>query len=489
MTTAESNVNNEPVFDMDAQITENAFNDINTTISGNQSGVTIEKDTTIRTPYYTTYPWRTKEGDKVSIPVPIRWHPLVVVKNILNHNRLSGGYTGIVEIGMSGSGKTTITKLIVHFIHKLGENYIVKKFSGSDMLNIDKIIASCVPGFPHIIILDDASYVLQDAKKHDVSKLANALTTIRHQIKSRVIVIMNIHYSKAMLKFFRNQHFTFLVSVTPEELGNYQELFKSDMQTIHEFSRLYRSMYTKGYFRLPISTYDGTYLKYRTNDPFRICLVAEFTDLHYMLFPSERCDTCDPSESKLKIKDTRDLVQYVWNKWGHQGVLATQFKAFVDSGKIEYLPSKYRRIWDYWTNVQRQGALNWNDVVDTSKEFRVNNAFKKSKTNFLTASQKTDLASMIDDIKQKEDSPEEYLLRKKMEKLKQLQDEINMEKTELGLNDPDDVLEEPKLQTENIERIEYGVPQVIDETPKNLDNDNIIDPPKGTGLEDTTSSD
>ena len=84
-------------FEMDEQINKNAFHDIDTTIRSEQSGVTVEKETAIRTPYYTTYPWKQPNGEKLSIPIPIRWHPLVVVKNIINHNKRSEEHTSELQ--------------------------------------------------------------------------------------------------------------------------------------------------------------------------------------------------------------------------------------------------------------------------------------------------------------------------------------------------------------------------------------------------------
>ena len=180
--------------------------------------------------------WR-HEGK--NIPIPSRWHPHSVVKRIVRHNKI-GQYTGIVMIGQSGSGKTTLTRKLIHQITcKMGESYIVKWFNGHEMLHMDDHIKNLQTGTPHILIFDDASYTLVDAKKSEIAKLANALTTIRHTLKSRVIIFMNIHYSKATLKFFRNQHFTFLTSVSVEEMGNYTDLFKDKMHVIRAFGRQY----------------------------------------------------------------------------------------------------------------------------------------------------------------------------------------------------------------------------------------------------------
>ena len=151
------------------------------------------------------------------LPIPLRWSPYLVYKRIVDHN-FYGNYTGVTMIGMSGSGKTTLTQAFCHYIHRQAEKggveYRVKWFNGHDMLNMDKHIKNLEVGVPHLMIFDDASYTMEDASKSEKATLANALTTIRHQVKAPVITWMNIHYSKATLKFFRNQHFTFLTSVS-----------------------------------------------------------------------------------------------------------------------------------------------------------------------------------------------------------------------------------------------------------------------------------
>ena len=177
------------------------------------------------------------------------------------------------------------------------------------MLNMDKHIKNLEVGVPHLMIFDDASYTMEDASKADKAKLANALTTIRHQVKAPVITWMNIHYSKATLKFFRNQHFTFLTSVSVEELGNLQDLFKERMNAIKNYAKQYNRMMLKGYFLCPISSFNGRTLKYKTNEPFRLGMVAEITDLHYFVYAKEECTTCQPSGKIRKLKaSTREEV-------------------------------------------------------------------------------------------------------------------------------------------------------------------------------------
>ena len=69
------------------------------------------------------------------------------------------------------------------------------------MLDLDKHLGELEVGKPHIMVFDDASYTMEDAGKSDIARLANALTTIRHIVKARVIVIINFHYTRATKKF------------------------------------------------------------------------------------------------------------------------------------------------------------------------------------------------------------------------------------------------------------------------------------------------
>jgi len=315
--------------------------------------------------------WRTEEGKKV--PIPARWHPHSVIKRIIQHNKL-GQYTGIVMIGQSGSGKTTMTRKLIHQITcKMGESYIVKWFNGHEMLHMDEHIKNLQTGTPHIMIFDDASYTLEDAKKTDIAKLANALTTIRHTLKSRVIIIMNIHYSKATVKFFRNQHFTFLTSVSVEEMGNYQDLFKDKMHVVRAFGKQYNKMMLKGYFEVPVSSFEKTTIRYHTNQPFRMCLVAEIADLHFMLYNKGECEKCDPKNQKAiwqgskQPKTTETILEKMRGMYGNNGKgklpksFATVLRFFrkINADDPSALSASERQMWNHLTNISKAGFNDW----------------------------------------------------------------------------------------------------------------------------------
>ena len=319
------------------------------------------------------------------VPVPARWHPNSVIKRIVKHNKL-GQYTGIVMIGQSGSGKTTLTRKIVHEIHTMGESYIVKWFNGHDMLHMDEHIDNLQVGHPHIMIFDDASYTLEDAKKTEIAKLANALTTIRHKLKSRVIMIMNIHYSKATMKFFRNQHFTFLTSVSVEEMGNFQDLFKDKMSVVRAFAKQYNRMMLRGYFEAPVSSFESTVIRYRTNAPFRVALVAEVADLHFMLYNRGECEGCKPMSGKeKKLPKTIDAIIEKFSKLyrkkdrgqlPNEFVVGLRYFAKIATGKNTLSPVE-RSIWNSLTEIQKNGFTDWMALTEKVTEMRQKKHTKK----------------------------------------------------------------------------------------------------------------
>ncbi len=321
----------------------------------------------------TTLPWIDDQKRKHFIPT--RWYWGSICKRILTHNK-AHGFTGIVLIGMSGSGKTTLTQTLIHQIHSYGENYTVDWFNGHDMMNIDKKIDAMAVGVPHIMVFDDASYTMENAKAADVGRLANALTTVRHKVKSKVIMIMNIHYSKATKKFFRNQHFCFLTSVTTEELGNLKDLFQDKMPLIRQFASKYRQMALQGRFYAPIDVYKGTFAKYQINDPFRLGLVSEITDVHFFLYPRLSCQQCLPGKKNEKtLLKTEDFVEKA-KKFKHiRGLrLALRFWLVTHNHEglgADFLPSEYRGWWKTFDKISRQHKVDWVTVLDaleTEKE-------------------------------------------------------------------------------------------------------------------------
>ena len=324
----------------------------------------------------TIFNWRSPSGKVKKLPVPQRWHPSGVIKRIVGHNKRAN-FTGITMIGASGSGKTTLTNKIIHHIHMMGEQYIVKRFNGRDMLDLDQHIKDMEVGKPHLLVFDDASYTMEDAKAAEVAKLANALTTIRHQVKSRVIMIINFHYSRATKKFFRNQHFTFLTSVSVEEMSNLNEMYKDKMSVIRVFAKQYNRMMLRGFFDCATSSFNRQILRYQTNDPFRLCLVAEIADLHFMVYDRDECKHCIPQgrvhgNRKLPktVDETAKHMLHAFNPPTARTVLS-HFASMM-TGK-SFMKPYQKEVWDFLTALSREAGGNypWEDLVKKMEESRI----------------------------------------------------------------------------------------------------------------------
>lgn len=312
---------------------------------------------------------RFKYQDK-NYAVPQRWYWGNIVKRMINHNK-AHGFTGCVLIGMSGSGKTTLTNTILHKIHDYGENYVFKWFNGHQLTELDKHIGTLQVGVPHVMVFDDASYTLEDATKSQMATLANALTTIRHHVKSKVIIIFNIHYSRATKKFFRNQHFTFLTSVTTEELGNLKDLFQDKMPVVRQFGKKYRQMALNGSFYVPLDYYTGKSAKYNINEPFRIGLVSEITDLHFFLYPKQSCEICRPgAPPKFEQKSVKE-VKKLLKKYKNQSALITTLAFWLkihNIGPEDPLENAHRSYWRFFEKISKDIKAPWPQILQELRD-------------------------------------------------------------------------------------------------------------------------
>lgn len=313
-----------------------------------------------------------KQNEK-KYAVPQRWYWGNICRRMITHNK-SHGFTGCVLIGMSGSGKTTLTNTLLHYICDVyKENYIINWFNGQQLIDIDKHIKNLQVGVPHILVFDDASYTLEDAGKTKMASLANSLTTIRHHVKSRVIIFFNIHYSRATKKFFRNQHFTFLTSVTTEELGNLKDLFQDKMPVVRAFAKKYRQMALNGEFYVPLDYYTGKSAKYKINEPFRIGMVSEITDLHFFLYPRSECEKCVPGGAQVfEQKTTRQLVDML-SKYRNQTALLTTLAFWLKTHNraepgYNPLDAIYRSYWNFFEKVSRDTQAPWGDILDIMRK-------------------------------------------------------------------------------------------------------------------------
>ena len=316
--------------------------------------------------------WNNIDGKNVPL---LRRHAVNgIIKQILVHNN-NNQYTGCLAIGKSGSGKTTLTKRIMHGIHtapeewKLPREYQFHWFTGEDMFKMPKIIKSLTKGVNHFIVFDDASYTLEDASKTEMAVLANSLTKIRHDVKGKCIVWMNIHYSKATKKFFRDVDFQFATSYTPNDRQNLIDIFGSD-RAVDTFANLYKTSSRHGWFRVP---YQGTKeLIYTISKPFRPVLVMD-TYTHLTLVNRDECELCgkDPYNKEYKEPIPPEEIVKTLHKMSKQHRMsANTLRAwtYMREGNLMHLSPTGRAMWKWMAKISETINCNWSDVLQLYNE-------------------------------------------------------------------------------------------------------------------------
>ena len=309
---------------------------------------------------YTTQMYK---GEKIVYPQSMSLNAMV--KRIAKHNKLAQ-FTGINLIGQSGSGKSTLTSAIVDSLIQQGENYNVKWLDAKrDFTNMDKIIADLgkySKGIPTILIFTDASYVSTELSSKKLAELAYALTTVRHITESRIITIMQIHYSKAMQKFFRNQHFSLFTSLGSEERDNVSQLL-GNPRMVTNFSKKARNMMLNGKFKVPKDLFSDTSLDFYTNKPFRIALADELGWSHTVLYSKPEKDHEHGEETKLT---TKDIVDKIEKAYGLHNIArpARYFSMIHGEGGLNCLDANSKRHWKFLSKVNHLSEVNWFEVSE-----------------------------------------------------------------------------------------------------------------------------
>ncbi len=313
----------------------------------------------------------TFEGTKY--PILSTHSPFPIVKRILVHNSVAG-YTGIINAGQSGTGKTTWTKWLVHQLHQQMPSVVVDWFDQYDINSIDHIIESLTVGVPHIIVFDDASFAMDDLPRKEVNKLAQVLTRIRHVVKANVISIINIHYSKAIAKYWRNIPFYFLTSISNEELGSYEDVFGSGSKwKLRDFSYLFHDMMLDAGWRIEIDAWTGDSYKYQTNRPFRIGLASELNRLHFFVYVKESCKFCDKEYDTKRVLSARDLVEQLIQAYNKPQVRSTlRYYLLTRKGITTSIDRRVRSLWNNISDLDRKNDIDFNEVAEILNETLVN---------------------------------------------------------------------------------------------------------------------
>ena len=317
-------------------------------------------------------------------PIPLlQRHSIgVLVDEILTANELDQ-YTGILFIGKSGSGKSTLTGTLAHRLH-MKFPYTVKWYKKKDIQNFVNIVKK-LPKTPHIIIFQDASYALSGLGDDQIEEIAAQLTFIRHNTQSRIIVMIQIHYSKAIEKFFRDTDITICTSITDNERTNIKGLFgEHNAGKVDKFIRQYHDQKFKKWFTVSTNTWNKTGYIYKTNDPFRISLVSSIGTCHSLLYPKESCAQCaeESQKGKYATMQPREALQYIVSACGgdlnNLNSEATRRALniaratgrqyiFVNKGR-KVLPNNIGAAWNVYAELDHDVNLDWDEFYTLLRE-------------------------------------------------------------------------------------------------------------------------
>jgi len=333
------------------------------------------------------------------VPFPARWSLNSTINNIMNHN-MNSQYTGILLCGASGSGKTTLFNTMIHKLIERDPTYIVKRFTGEDFSNLDVIINKLEIGRNHIIVFDDASYVTDDIDNKTLKKLAYTLTIIRHKVKARVISFMVVHYSKAMFKFFRAVPFVIYTSINAEELGNYMDLYHQHTFVVRKFASMYRQMTLRGWFQTSINNYNGTQISYAIDKPFRIAMIEEAADLHYILYYKESCERCNETYVP-RTEDMSKMADELFERWGKSAVYATRWYGFAKGAKVSVRP-EFKAIIKFLTLLNTQVPVDYEllcELLDKKMNYKYHRKTLKAANSKTISASRVAAKNVIDSIK------------------------------------------------------------------------------------------
>ena len=319
-----------------------------------------------RTTVYRHPDW--ERTDRRPVPLLQRHSIGKLAKEIVTANT-HNQYTGVLLIGKSGSGKSTLTQTLVHRLHQK-RSYAVRWFAKKDIRRFTDIIKN-LPSAPHILVFEDASYALRGMSDSQIEEIAAELTYIRHKLKHPVIVILQIHYSKAIEKFFRDTDITIFTSITDNERTNYLQLLGThNSLKIRNFIRLYHNALFAGHFDFTWSSYTGEKYVYHTNNPFRPALVSSVGSCHFLLYPKEACGQCSldgkfHGHPKLEPQVALDKLVQATNRTTARSTIRQY--CFHKKG-IKCLPTNTAAAWNVINEMARLYDIDWEETLNLAEK-------------------------------------------------------------------------------------------------------------------------
>lgn len=319
-----------------------------------------------------------------TIPLPHKASINVLADNILT-SMSDSQYENLVVCGKSGSGKTTFVTNLLHNmvckrIEKGGRHFTIQWYRQGDIGKLDDTIKEITPGTPTILVLDDVSYELSKVSAGRKKDIFSAMTTIRHQVKSEILVVFITHYSRSLEKYLRSDAgYTVLLSLSNQELGNWIDIFGDWAKwKLTVFQNQFARSKQKGTFG--IKTSDGGYYNYTVKEPFKIALVNELgTDLHPVLFQNEYCANCSNGKSPPKIIDPDVMIAELNYSYGKYGIFVLREYLAEKLGRKDILPAMLMQARAFVVKMFNEYSVNDFDALADKIASKTRNKHKTKK--------------------------------------------------------------------------------------------------------------
>lgn len=283
------------------------------------------------------------EGEPVQM---VRAHSInACVHEIIEFNK-KRQFLKINIIGMSGSGKSTIARVLSHKIHSMADTpYEVKFLSKKDLLNFKATITTLSKN-NLILLFDDLSGFEADYGKKALERVKSEMTTIRHINSSenrKIIMMLLFHAQKMLDKFLRISNFVFYTDCQLEEIGYLEDyLGKHNSQKIKYFQKLCAMSAMQHKFTYPLGK--RNFFTYKEAAPFLPSLYNNglgtrdvvSSTLEWIL-DGKLCQTCNPVVKSIETNvNLETFVKDVSKKFG-KGIIkrAVELKLLQEGIKVQ----------------------------------------------------------------------------------------------------------------------------------------------------------
>lgn len=117
-------------------------------------------------------------------------------------------------------------------------------------------------------------------------------------------------------------------------------------------------MVLRGSFQVPVSSFEKKVIRYKMNEPFRIAMVAEIADLHFMVYDRDGCEQCLPkkeAKKTLKLETVNEIADHIKKVTPKTGSLRTAMQYFmcIHLGNDKHLKGAHQSAWRHLNDIDR----------------------------------------------------------------------------------------------------------------------------------------